>query len=154
MSRAIVKGDLEIAITRVFDAPRELVFAAWQKPENLAQWWGPRGFSVTTESMEMRSGGHWKYVMHGPDGTDYPNHVRFDQVIVPELITYSNSGGRQGDHVSFRATATFVDQAGKTELTMSMIFPTKADRDRVIAEYGAVEGLNDTTDRLNEFLHS
>ena len=63
----------EIAITRIYDAPLRAVWDAWTDPKQVAKWWGPRGFTITTHSKDLRPGGSWKYTMHGPDGTDYPN---------------------------------------------------------------------------------
>ena len=67
-----------------FDAPRELVFAAWTDPKHLSQWWGPNGFTTTTSSFDFRPGGIWRFVMHGPDGRDYQNRVTFDEIVPPE----------------------------------------------------------------------
>jgi len=78
--------------TRVFDAPRELVFAAFTDPTHLAQWWGPDGFTTTTSRFEFRKGGVWRFVMHGPDGRDYQNLITFDEIIAPERIAYRHGG--------------------------------------------------------------
>ena len=67
----------EIIISRLINAPRKLVFEAFTKPEHLIKWWGPRGFTITTHSKDLRVGGHWDYMMHGPDGTDYPNKTKY-----------------------------------------------------------------------------
>lgn len=64
-----------IAATRIFDAPRELVFDVWCDPKHISNWWRPRGFTTTTRKMDVRPGGEWLFVMHGPDGTDYPNEI-------------------------------------------------------------------------------
>lgn len=151
--RARLVGDKEMAITRVFDAPRERVFAAWVDPKAIGQWWGPRGFSTTTHSMEMRAGGVWKYTMHGPDGTDYANEVRYEAVEIPERIIYTTSGGQEeDDDHTHRVIVEFRDSGGKTEVSLRMIFPSAAERDHVVKVYGAVQGLNDTMDRLGEYL--
>ena len=84
-------ADREIVVSRVFDAPRELVWEAWTNPKHVANWWGPTGFSTTIEKMDVRPGGEWKHVMHGPDGTDYPNHSVFIEVVKPERIVYSHA---------------------------------------------------------------
>ncbi len=70
-------SDREIVATRVFDAPRELVFQVWTDAKHVSNWWGPRGFTTTTYEMDVRPGGVWRHVMHGPDGTDYPNEIVF-----------------------------------------------------------------------------
>jgi uncharacterized protein YndB with AHSA1/START domain len=96
---AAVNADREIVISRVFNAPRELVWRAWTDPKQIVKWWGPRGFSTTIEEMEVRPGGAWKLVMHGPDGTDYPAQSVFREVVKPERISFSHRGGRKGGPV-------------------------------------------------------
>jgi len=144
----------EIVISRVFDAPRELVWEAWTNPGHVAQWWGPNGFTTTIEKMDVRPGGTWQHVMHGPDGTDYPNKSVFTEVVKPERIVYDHGGGRKGSTgVHFTATWTFDEpEAGKTKLTIHMVFPSAEDRDKIVKEYGAIEGGNQTLARLAEHL--
>src|SRR5579884_4127269 len=78
---------------REFDAPRALVFSAWTDPKHLAQWWGPNGFTTTTSSFDMRPGGVWRFVMHGPDGRDYQNRITFEEIVPPERLVYRHGGG-------------------------------------------------------------
>jgi len=145
--------DREIVITRVFDAPRELVFEVWTDPKHVAQWWGPNGFTTTIHEMDVRPGGVWRHTMHGPDGKDYPNKSTFIEVVKPERIVYSHSGGRKGDPgAQFEATWTFEAQGNKTKLTLRMVFPSAAARDGVVKTYNAIEGGNQTLDRLGEQL--
>jgi|SRR5215510_16077294 len=73
-----------IITQREFDAPRALVFEVWTDPNHLAQWWGPQGFTTTTSAFDMRVGGVWRFVMHGPDGRDYQNRITFDEIVKPE----------------------------------------------------------------------
>jgi len=149
-------ADREIVISREFEAPRELVWEAWTNPEHVVHWWGPRGFTTTIEKMEVRPGGVWKHVMHGPDGTDYPNKSVFTEVVKPERITYSHGGGRKGARgVHFEATWTFeaLDR-GTTRLTIRQVFPTAEDRDRIVKDYGAIEGGKQTLERLSEHLRA
>jgi uncharacterized protein YndB with AHSA1/START domain len=137
----------EIIATRVFDAPRELVFEAWTDPQHIAQWWGPNGFTNTIHSMDVRPGGEWDFIMHGPDGTNYKNRIIYREVVRPERLVY--------DHVSgpfFHATVTFDEQGDKTRLTVQMLFESAELRDRVAEEFGAVEGLNQTLGRLGTHL--
>ncbi len=144
----------EIVISRVFDAPRELVWEAMTNPRHVVHWWGPRGFSTTTEQMDVRPGGVWKHVMHGPDGANYPNKSIFREVVKPERIVYSHGGGReQGPGASFTATWTFEEvAAGQTKLTGRMLFSSPAERDLVVREFGAIEGGKQTLERLAEYL--
>ena len=149
-------ADREIFITRVFDAPRELVWEAWTNPEHVANWWGPLGFTTTIENMDVRPGGEWTHVMHGPDGTDYPNHSVFLEVVKPERIVYSHGGSREdGPEARFLSTWTFEAIGAKgqqTRITMHALFPTAAARDTVVREYGAIEGGQQTLQRLAEHL--
>ena len=134
-------ADREIVTTRVLNAPRELVFKAWTDPDQLVQWWGPKGFTNTFHEFDMRPGGIWRFVMHGPNGVDYQNKSVFVEVVNPERIVF--------DHVSgprFQVVATFAEQAGKTTLTFRMRFESAAECDKVKAF--AVEGNEQNFDRL------
>ncbi len=147
-------GDREILISRVFDAPRELVWQAWTDPRHVVHWWGPRGFTTTIEEMDVRPGGEWKHVMRGPDGVNYPNYSVFTEVVKPERIVYSHGGHREGGpEISFVSTWTFdVVAPGKTRLTIRMVFPTADARNLVVKEFGALEGAKQTLARLAEHL--
>src|SRR6185436_3940129 len=104
---------------REFDAPRELVWTAWTDPKHLSQWWGPDGFTTTTSAFDMRPGGVWRFVMHGPDGRDYENRITFDEIVRPERIRYHHGGGDDVEPVQFRTTVTFEDLGGnRTRLTL------------------------------------
>ena len=141
-----------ISGSRLFDAPRSLVFEARTDPRHLAHWWGPNGFSLTTQSFDFRAGGVWRFVMHGPDGRDYQNRVTFDEIVVPERIAYHHGGGDDVEPVQFRTLVTFEDMRGKTRLTMRATFPSAEECDRVIREYGADKGLVQTLARLADYL--
>jgi uncharacterized protein YndB with AHSA1/START domain len=147
-------ADREIVVSRVFDAPRELVWQAMVDPRHVIHWWGPRGFTTTIEEMDVRPGGVWKHVMRGPDGTNYPNQSVFKEVVKPERLVYTHGGRREGGPgVSFVATWTFeVVGPGKTKLTMRSVFPSAADRDFIVKEFGAIEGGKQTLERLGEYL--
>jgi uncharacterized protein YndB with AHSA1/START domain len=138
--------------SRMFDAPRDLVWSAWTDPKHLAQWWGPNGFTTTTSEFDMRPGGVWRFVMHGPDGRDYQNRITFDEIVKPERLIYHHGGGDDVEPVQFRTTVTFEDLGGKTRLTWRGVFPSAAERERVIREYGADKGLVQTLTRLGEYV--
>ena len=138
--------------TRVLDAPRDLVFAVWTDPKHLAKWWGPDGFSTTTSAFDLRVGGIWRFVMHGPDGRDYENRITFDEIVNPERLVYRHGGGDDVEPVRFRTTVTFEDLDGRTRVTLTGVFPSFAERDRVIREYGADKGLVLTLARLGDHL--
>jgi uncharacterized protein YndB with AHSA1/START domain len=134
-----------ISATRVFDAPPDLVFEMWSDAKHLANWWGPRGFSITTHEFSFKPGGIWRLIMHGPDGRDYKNEIVFREIVRPKRIAYS--------HVStppFEASATFTDRNGKTEVTMKGVWESEELRDRVAKQFGAIEGMQQTMDRLGE----
>lgn len=140
--------DREITITRMFDAPRELVFDAFTDVKHIGNWWGPNGFTTTIQEMNVKVGGKWVYVMHGPDGKDYPNWVKYHEVIRPEKLVYDHGGHADSNEVFFKVTITFTANERKTMVAMRSIFPTKAARDLVVEKYGAIEGGNQTLARL------
>jgi uncharacterized protein YndB with AHSA1/START domain len=146
-------ADREIVITRVFDAPRELLWNAWTDPKQVVRWWGPRGFTTTIHEMDVRPGGRWVQTMHGPDGTDYPGESVFLEVVEPERIVYTILGGKKDEPAhQFEATWTFEAQGDKTKLSLRMFFPSLEAREDVVRKYGAIEGGNQTLDRLGEHL--
>lgn len=143
--------DREIVITRLLNAPRELVFEVWTDPKHLIQWWGPNGFTNTFESISIKPGGTWKFIMHGPDGIDYPNFITFRDVVKPERISFAH-GASENDPGQFETIVTFEQKGNKTLLTMRSIFPSAEERDKVVKEFGAIEGGNQTLDRLAQQL--
>jgi uncharacterized protein YndB with AHSA1/START domain len=152
VSAAPEVGDRELVFTRVFDAPRELVFEAWTDPQHVAQWWGPNGFTTTIHEMNVRPGGVWRLVMHGPDGRDYNNRIVFLEVVKPERLIYKHDPEKRSEPVSFQVTVTFAEEDCKTRVTMQMLFPSHAAREFVVKTYGAVEGAHQTLARLAEHL--
>jgi uncharacterized protein YndB with AHSA1/START domain len=147
-------GDREMVIARDFDAPRELIWEVWTNPKHVANWWGPRGFSTTTETMDVRPGGIWKHTMRGADGAEYPNHSVFIEVVKPARIVYSHGGEKKGGpSVRFESTWTFDElEPGRTRVTLRGVFPTAKERDFVVKEFGAIEGGKQTLERLGEYL--
>jgi uncharacterized protein YndB with AHSA1/START domain len=147
-------ADREIVISRVFDAPRQLVWQAMTDPAQVVKWWGPRGFTTTIEEMNVKPGGIWKHVMHGPDGTDYPNKSIFTDVVELERLVYTHFGCRVGGpSVQFVSTWTFdALEDNKTRLTLRHVFATAEERDKVVKEFGAIEGGKQTMARLAEQL--
>jgi uncharacterized protein YndB with AHSA1/START domain len=147
---AIDTTEREIGTTRIFEAPRSLVWTAFSGPEHLANWWGPNGFTTTTTKFELIPGGEWLFTMHGPDGTDYRNEIKFTAVVEPESIEYDH-----GPSPIFHTTVTFEEEgADRTRLTMTALFPTVAERNRTVEKFGAVEGMKQTINRLGEYLET
>jgi len=144
-------ADREIIITRIINAQRELVFRAWTDPEHIGEWWGQTGFTTTIHSMDVRPGGEWRFIMHGPNGMDFPNLVVYIEIVKPEKLVYMHGDETEPDQ--FHVTVTFEKvENKKTRLTMYSLFKTAAARDLVVREYGAIEGGNQTVDRLEEYL--
>ena len=139
----------EIMITRLFDAPRELVWEAWTTPEHIAKWWGPNGFTTTTKSRDFRPGGHWVYTMHGPDGTDYPNECKYLEIVKPERIVHTHGDGQRE---WFKSSVLFETEGDKTRVTIKHEFPSAEARNEVVLKYGAIEGGKQHLARLAEFL--
>ena len=144
--------DREIVISRLFDAPPYVVFQAWLTPAAIGAWWGPRGFTTTTHSMDVRPGGVWTFIMHGPDGTDYPNRVVYREVVEGVRLAYVHGSGTDHGVRDFEVVVTFEEEAGKTRLTMRSLFQTAAIREQMVREVGAIEGGNQTLERLAEEL--
>jgi uncharacterized protein YndB with AHSA1/START domain len=140
----------EIRLTRVYDAPVRDVWDAWTDPDQVGKWWGPRGFTLTTHSKDLRPGGTWVYTMHGPDGTDYPNRTTYYEVVPYERLVYDH-GANEKQPPLFRVTATFSESNGKTTLDMTMALET-AEKAREIRGFIKQAGGNSTWDRLGEYL--
>lgn len=145
-------ADREIRAIRVFDAPRDLVYRMWTEPEHVVHWWGPNGFTNTFEQFDLKPGGVWRFIMHGPDGTDYPNLIVFLEVVPPEKLVYKHGSDMEDHPGDFHVTVLFSEQNGKTTLEMTMLFQTVEQRNDTVEKYGAVEGLKQTMDRLVAYL--
>lgn len=118
----------DIVTARLVDATREQVLRAYEEPERLARWWGPNGFSSTFEHFDFRPGGEWKFMLHGPDGTDYPNLAIWREIERPARLVL--------EHVSqhhFVLTMTFAPEVGRTRVMWQQRFDTPEARDRVAA---------------------
>src|SRR4051812_4337378 len=119
-------SDRELVHSRTLNAPRELVYEAWTKPEHLINWWGPKGFTNTFHEINIAPGGVWRFIMHGPDGKDWPNRVIFREVVPPEKLTYIHDGdtNAENDPHRFEVEVTFgvnASDKNKTDITMRMI---------------------------------
>jgi len=143
----------EIVVSRLVDAPPDVVFQAYSASEHLGQWWGPNGFTTTTRSFEFREGGVWDFVMHGPDGTDYDNHVVWLEVMPLSRLVLLH-GERADDPEAFTSTITFEERDRGTLVTMRALFRTAALRDRAVEQFGAVEGGEQTLGRLGGFVEA
>jgi uncharacterized protein YndB with AHSA1/START domain len=140
--------DRELSTTRIFDAPREIVFRAISDPSQLVLWWGPKGFTNTFSEFDFREGGHWNFVMHGPDGKDYKNHHTFAEIVEPERVVFQHLSSPR-----FRLTVSLDEAgAGKTRVTWQQLFETAEECARI--KVYAVDGNEQNLDRLGAHLGS
>lgn len=145
-------SDRETLFTRLFDAPRPLVWRAWTDPERLAKWWGPRGFTLTTHHMDFTVGGTWKHTMHGPD-RDYPNEIVFLEIQEPERIVYKQAG--DAGAVNFKTFVTFeAITENQTKVILRQLFEKPEDLQFVIETYHADTGAIEHLTKLDDYLHS
>jgi uncharacterized protein YndB with AHSA1/START domain len=146
-------GDRIIRISRVFDAPRALVWQALTDPAHMGVWWGPDGFTTTTHAIDVRPGGTWVYTMHGPDGRDYPNAMTFREIVTGEKLAYRHGTAEdENPEADFGTVITLEDVDGGTRVTLTSTFRDDAARERVVREYGAVEGGRQHLGNLAKYL--
>lgn len=150
LANALKGNDREINIVRDIQAPIARVFAAFSDPDGMAQWWGPNGFTTTTHKMDFRIGGTWTYTMHGPDGTDYPNHVAYTSIVPERNIAYDH-GTHPDQPALFKALISFEPRGNETRVSLRLTLGSAAERPGYVA-FGAVEGGYQNLERLNAFL--
>jgi uncharacterized protein YndB with AHSA1/START domain len=139
----------ELLLTRLLNAPINLVWEVWTEPQHIAEWWGPDGFINTISSMDVQPGGEWNLVMHGPDGTDYKNKSVFKEIVKHKKIVYEHITGPK-----FTATIHFEAQGDKTLLTWHMLFETKEVFIQTVKTFKADEGLKQNIEKLNNYLQT
>lgn len=136
--------DREIVLTRVVEAPRELVYAAWADPHQIPEWFGPAGMAIETETIDLRPGGEWRFDMVAQDGTRFQNRMVFLRMEPPAFIEIEHGGGT----TLFRVLVTFDAQSDdKTVITLRQMHPSRAQRDAKIRMGAVVYGLQ-TLDKL------
>lgn len=141
-------GGMEIISTRGFAAPRETLFQVFADPAELAQWWGPKGFTNTITRFDFRPGGSWRFTMHGPDGKDYPNAKDFIEAEKPSRIVFRHLDPKHG----FTMAMTFepLGNAVGTRLTWRMLFDPNEDNEKI---KGFIVDANEQNfDRLEAYL--
>ena len=144
-------ADREIVISRVIEAPRELVFEAFTEVRHLSRWWGPEGFTTTTRAFEFRVGGAWDFVMRGPDGTDYQEWIIWTEIAPPERIALLH-GESPEDPNSFSSVLTFAPDGAATRVELRTVFRTKELRDEAVERYHAIEGGRQTLGNLAAYV--
>jgi uncharacterized protein YndB with AHSA1/START domain len=142
--------DREIHIERVFDAPRDRVFAAYTDPKLIPEWWGPAGTTTSVDEMDVRPGGGWRFVIRNSDGTETGFRGTYREVTPPERIVQTFEWEGMPGHVSVE-TAVFEDLGDRTKVTGISVFHTTEERDGML-ESGMEGGLNETYARLDELL--
>ncbi len=143
-------SDREIHVERVFDAPRDRVFAVYTDPDLIPQWWGPRGMTVTVDKMDVRAGGDWRFVARNPDGSEEAFRGSYREVTPPERIVQTFEWEPMAGYVSLE-TATFENLGERTKVTTVSLFYTTEERDGMLGS-GMESGLNETYERLDELL--
>jgi uncharacterized protein YndB with AHSA1/START domain len=151
------QSDREIVMTRIFDAPRRLVFEAWTKPELFVRWFGPQGWSVPVCEIDLRPSGSYRYVLRGPDGAEIGLRGVYREVVPPERLVctqvfdgFSEVGWRPEDEAVI--TAVLTEQQGKTTWTAKVLYPSQEVRDAVFQLDAAWKGMGGSLDRLAEVL--
>lgn len=141
----------EITITRTVHAPRQRVWDVFTQAEHIEHWWGPNGFTNTILAMEVQVGGLWRYVMHGPDGTDYPNWIRYAELEAPARMAYAH-GGDDPENAEFHAEVTLQDLGDSTtQVTLRLQLASPEQRAQLVAS-GAVQGGEQTLARLDAYV--
>lgn len=142
-------ADREIVVTRVIDAPRELVFAAFTEPEHIEQWWAPKG--ATTHEMEVKPGGTWRYSQPGHGGSLNPFRIKFVELDKPTRLVYDFATDTENAPDPVRTTVTFDEENGKTKVTLRLMFATAAERKQAV-KYGAIVGAMQALENLSEYV--
>lgn len=137
----------EMGISRLVNAPRELVWEVWTSPEHIKNWWGPSGFKNTIFKMEVKPGGEWEFIMHGPDGTDYKNKHIYKEVVKPSKLVLQHV-----THPNFEMTVTFEEQGDKTLVTMHSMFESEEQLKEVIKVFKADVGMKQNIERMANYL--
>jgi uncharacterized protein YndB with AHSA1/START domain len=147
--KVVTPTDREIVMTRVFDAPRHLVWDAFTKPELLKRWFGPRGWSMVVCEVDLRVGGGFRFVLHSPDGKDMGMRGVYREIVAPERSVHMESfDDYPGES---QVTGAFVEQGGQTTLIATVLYPSQEVRDIVIKS-GMEHGAAESYDKLAELL--
>jgi uncharacterized protein YndB with AHSA1/START domain len=146
----VVPDRQEVQLSRLFDAPRELVFRAFTDPESIAKWWGPRDLATIVDKLDLRPGGEWRFINVAPDETRHGFHGFYHEVTPAERLVYTFEYEGVPGHVLLE-TVTFTDVDGKTLVTDQCVYQSIEDRDGMVAA-GMQSGAEQSMDRLAEFL--
>lgn len=155
-NQKVVTDGGELVLTRTFDAPRELVFAAYSSCDHLSKWWGPRSWPMVECTMDFRVGGVWHYCLRGNKGDESWGRAIFDEIVEPERIVYTDAFSDADGNVNeampqTQSSVELADADGKTRLTLRARYRSAADLQKVL-DMGMVAGITETLDRLDEHL--
>ena len=139
----------QLILSRVLNAPRELVWEVWTDPVHIKEWWGPTGFTLTHKSMEVNPGKLWRFTMHGY-GQDFENKIEFIEVVKPSLLTYRHRD--EAEIIDFIVYVTFEEIGAKTLLTMRSVFASKEVLDELDRKVNAIEGAKQNLNRLETYI--
>lgn len=140
-------ADRELIITRILNAPVELVWEVWTNADHIKNWWGPNGFTNSISKMDLKPGGEWNLVMHGPDGKDYKNKSLFKEIVKHKKIAYQHVSGPK-----FTATIEFEKKGTQTHLKWHMLFATKEEFIQTVKTFKADEGLRQNVSKLEAYI--
>ncbi|MEC7264818.1 MAG: SRPBCC domain-containing protein [Bacteroidota bacterium] len=135
-----------LSISKLLQAPIELVWEVWTTPEHIAQWWGPDGFTNTIQTMDVQEGGEWKLTMHGPDGTNFPNRSVYKEVVPFKKIVFEHFNPH------FFTTVEIEAFGQTTKMEWSMLFDTEEMLQTIIKAHKADKGMKENVDKLETYL--
>ncbi len=144
-------AEQEIVVTRLFDAPRELVFAAFTEQEHIEQWWAPKG--ATIHEMDVKPGGVWRYSQPASNGSLNPFKIKFIELDKPARLVYDYGMDAANAPDPVRTTVTFEEEDGKTKVTLQLLFATAAERKQAV-KYGAIVGAMQALETLADYLET
>jgi uncharacterized protein YndB with AHSA1/START domain len=141
-------ADREIVVSRMIEGPRRLVFDAFTSATHLGHWCAPSGGKITTHAFDFKPGGVWDATIQGPDGSAYPNHWEWKEIVPPERIVWLYGSGKD----AVPTTVTLVEKGAATEVTMRILYGSKAERDEKVAKYYAAAGAKQSLDSLASYV--
>ena len=142
----------EVVFSRLIAAPVALVWEIWSSVRHLHEWFGPTGFTTTTQEFAFVPGGAWRFTMHGPDGTDYPNRIVFRTIEPKTRIVYENNWDLPGAPLDFTVVVTFAAEGEGTRLILHMTFANDAAMRTAVERYGVLSGGIETFERIAEYV--
>jgi uncharacterized protein YndB with AHSA1/START domain len=142
----------EVVFSRLIAAPVDLVWEIWSDLRHLHEWFGPAGFTTTTEEFAFAPGGVWRFTMHGPDGTDYPTRIVFRTIEPKTRIVYTNDWDLAGALLDFTVVVDFVAEGARTRLSLHMTFADEAAMRTAVERYGVLRGGVETFERIARYV--